>query len=194
MNDFIFKANELMEKYGPRENISFKNGRLLDNKMCMVVNKTKRLPNKYIKKLFKRPDKAYCKECNSSMTRLIEDGRPNAVIFACDGDKNPNCSNIIDLSSYSDKFEGGRYYFNVKRAERPRKSHNVVPKEKKPDIFIMRRFRLKDKFYIINDDLTYNPVRKIYVERNIEFTPNEEMHNEYLEKVRASLQKDLIVN
>ena len=187
-NEFQFKLHELIDKKLPT--IDGK-GLLIKDKMCLMrrpINNT-RLPKKYIKKLFKRPEKAYCKECNGSMTRLVEQGRENAVLFSCDGNGNPvSCGNFLDLSSYSNKFEGGKFTFNVKRLEKPKKPRVVGPVMVKETILIMKRIRLKDKFYVINDDLSYNPVKKIFVERNMEFTADEKMDKEYLKLVRLSLQ------
>lgn len=183
-NDFVFKLNDLLGKPLPRMDGK---GIIIDkNEMCMVPRpkqfSNEELPKKYIKKLFRKPDQAYCKKCNGTMSRIIYQDKENEIVFGCDGNGKPkNCGMLINLTEFSEKFK-----LNIRRLERQARKAKEL--NERPKILVMRHLRLQDKWYIIDNDITYNPVRRMWCERSMEFPATDAVHEKYLAVIKYNIR------
>jgi len=131
------------------------------------------LPRKYIRKMFKHPEHAYCKKCKSRMILLAEDASPGKVIFEC---TKFQCSNIIDLTEFKKTFEIRRD--KVKRSIIP---YLYTPY--KQTILKMHFPRLKDTYYYIDSEMSYNPVKKFKKTNNVLEKAHNDEHSIIIDKI-----------
>lgn len=137
------------------------------------------LPKKYVKKLFHKPHKAYCKKCNGKLLLLPEDEHPGEILFRC---MSPECGQIVDVTKYKKKYSINK----AKIGKMMARFDNVDTSNMSIEIV---RYRIKNQYYIIDDDTTYNPVTKMkYANKKTTMVLDKE-HKELLDIIKSNIEK-----
>ena len=136
-----------------------------------------RLSKKYIKRLFHKPWKVKCRDCQEKMFMLPEDENPGKILFRCVGSK---CGHVIDVTEYKDKYSLNKT-----------KMHKSVIPDNANLISLTRtltHYRIQDKWYIIDNETTYNPIKKIKYKDKMQIKVSDDVHEGLLEIIINSFK------
>lgn len=143
---------------------------------------------KYIKKLFhKRTSKkgTRCHECGNRM--IIKEDTEKCILLMCE-----KCGLMFDLTRYKAECMEGVLETRAKGYQAQTKAdHKKVPgpwfgkKKEEEEIYILEQRRFDDKYYVIDDEVSYNPVKQEVIEGT---TPRDVKDNEeHQEMIKAIL-------
>lgn len=135
-------------------------------------------PKKYIKRLFNKPNKADCKKCGEKMFLLPEDENPGKILFRCVSIK---CGHIVDLTEYKSKYSINQH--------RLKKMNNPDNAEKLSHLSLTRTYyRLKNQYYLMDDETTYNPIERIQCFGNARTSVDGDTHKKLLEIIVKNIE------
>ena len=136
------------------------------------------LPKKYIKRMFHKPHRAYCKKCNAKMFLLPEDENPGKILFRC---VSSTCGDILDLTEYKSKY-------SLSRNKKMNVNGNIFTRSSLVNMTLtLHHYRIKDKFYIVDDVHTYNPVTRMKRGGQAFLKVTDEEHEKLLTFIKESL-------
>ncbi len=130
--------------------------------------------HKYLKKLFRAPNKAHCKKCKSKMSLLPENEHSGKILFKCVSSK---CGQIIDVSEYKEK-----YTLNRRKVDKMKIS-DIDVKSSSNLSLTLTHYRIRDKHYKIDDGVTYNPISRMRKNGEVYIKMADDNHRIYTKKI-----------